>query len=158
MGEPIKGEQESPGLWKFEEAKRWLPPSSLPVYEAFGYTTFFQAMNLLEVTNIPDMRNLDLSKVNLGNWASFAWSQLSRLIVYWHVPITVDIRVEYCPLASWPTPPCPWRAPPNPWGCLPTPCPLPPREPIGAGYPCPRGTRSPGSGAPRTGSWGTWEA
>ncbi|RTH01278.1 hypothetical protein, partial [Thermus scotoductus] len=97
QNEPIKGTKESPGLWKFEEAKRWFPPASLPVHEAFGYTTFFQAMNLLEVTNIPDMRNVDLSQVNLSNWASFAWGQLSRLIVYWHVPITIDVRVEYCP-------------------------------------------------------------
>jgi len=119
MGEPIKGERESPGLWKFEEAKRWLPPSSLPVYEAFGYTTFFQAMNLLEVTNIPDMRNLDLSKVDLGNWAGFAWSQLSRLIVYWHVPITVDIRVEYCPPCVLAYPSLPLEGPAQPLGVPP---------------------------------------
>ena len=42
--EPVKAGRESPGLWKYEEAKRWLPPASLPVYEAFGYTSFFQAI------------------------------------------------------------------------------------------------------------------
>ena len=105
--EPVKAGRESPGLWKYEEAKRWLPPASLPVYEAFGYTSFFQAMNILEATNIPDMRNIDLSQINASNWVGWAWSQLSRLIVYWHVPITIDIRIEYCPpcVLAYPSPP-----------------------------------------------------
>lgn len=97
QNEPIKVDRESSGLWKFEEAKRWLPPASLPVYEAFGYASFFQAQNVLEATTVPDIRNVDLSSVNLGNWVSFAWNQLSRLVVYWHVPLTIDARVEYCP-------------------------------------------------------------
>lgn len=119
QNEPIKGTKESPGLWKFEEAKRWFPPASLPVHEAFGYTTFFQAMNLLEVTNIPDMRNVDLSQVNLSNWASFAWGQLSRLIVYWHVPITIDVRVEYCPPCVLAYPSLPLEGPAQPLGVPP---------------------------------------
>jgi hypothetical protein len=104
---PIKADRESPGLWKFEEAKRWLSPSSPPVYESFGYATFFQAANFLEVTTVPDIRNVDLSSVNLGNWIGWAWSQLSRLVVYWHVPITIDVRVEYCPpcVLAYPSPP-----------------------------------------------------
>ncbi|WP_022799438.1 hypothetical protein [Thermus islandicus] len=104
---PIKADREGPGLWKFEEAKRWFGPSSLPVYETFGYTTFFQAANFLEATTVPDIRNVDLSQVNLGNWLGWAWSQLSRLVVYWHVPLTVDIRLEYCPpcLLAYPSPP-----------------------------------------------------
>jgi hypothetical protein len=104
---PLKADRESPGLWKFEEAKRWLAASSLPVYESFGYATFFQAANFLEATTVPDIRGVDLSRLDLGNWVGWAWSQLSRLIVYWHVPLTVDIRLEYCPpcVLAYPSPP-----------------------------------------------------
>jgi hypothetical protein len=116
---PIKADRESPGLWKFEEAKRWLSPSSLPVYESFGYTTFFQAANFLEVTTVPDIRNVDLSSVNLGNWIGWAWSQLSRLVVYWHVPITVDVRVEYCPPCVIAYPSLPLEGPVQPLGVPP---------------------------------------
>jgi len=116
---PIKVDRESPGLWKFEEAKRWLSPSSLPVYESFGYASFFQAMNFLEVTTVPDIRNVDLSSVNLGNWVDWAWSQLSRLVVYWHVPITVDVRVEYCPPCVTVYPSLPLEGPVQPLGVPP---------------------------------------
>ncbi len=116
--EPLKA-KEAPGLWKFEEAKRWLPPSSLPVYEAFGYTSFFQATNFLEVTTVPDIRNVDLSQVNLGNWMGWAWGQLSRLVVYWHVPLTVDIRLEYCPPCVIAYPSLPLEGPVQPLGVPP---------------------------------------
>jgi hypothetical protein len=116
---PIKADRESPGLWKFEEAKRWLSPSSLPVYESFGYATFFQAANFLEVTTVPDIRNIDLSSVNLGNWISWAWNQLSRLVVYWHVPITIDARVEYCPPCVLAYPSLPLEGPVQPLGVPP---------------------------------------
>jgi len=116
--EPLKA-KEAPGLWKFEEAKRWLPPSSLPVYEAFGYATFFQGTNFLEVTTVPDIRNVDLSQVNLGNWMGWAWSQLSRLVVYWHTPLTIDIRVEYCPPCVIAYPSLPLEGPAQPLGVPP---------------------------------------
>jgi hypothetical protein len=114
QAEPIKADRESPGLWKFEEAKRWLPPSSLPVYEAFGYAGFFQAQNILEATTVPDIRNVDLSSVNLGNWIGWAWNQLSRLVVYWHVPLTIDARVEYCPPCVLAYPSLPLEGPVQP--------------------------------------------
>ena len=116
---PIKADREGPGLWKFEEAKRWFPPSSLPVYETFGYATFFQATNFLEATTVPDIRNVDLSQVNLGNWLGWAWSQLSRLVVYWHVPLTLDIRLEYCPPCAIAYPSLPLEGPIQPLGVPP---------------------------------------
>ncbi|WP_243027852.1 hypothetical protein [Thermus albus] len=119
QNEPIKGMRESPGLWKFEEAKRWFPPASLPVYEAFGYTSLFQAFNILEATNVPDIRNVDLSQINLGNWVGWAWSQLSRLVVYWHVPLTIDIRIEYCPPCVLAYPSLPLEGPAQPLGVPP---------------------------------------
>ncbi len=157
QNEPIKGTKESPGLWKFEEAKRWFPPASLPVHEAFGYTTFFQAMNLLEVTNIPDMRNVDLSQVNLSNWASFAWGQLSRLIVYWHVPITIDIRVEYCPPCVLAYPSLPLEGPAQPLGVPPYTLPFVGERTHWRWVSVPEGYEVPGvKGAPTrfSGTWG----
>jgi hypothetical protein len=43
-----------PGLWRLEELKRWLSPSSLPYYERLGYTSFYQAWNQLDATVLPE--------------------------------------------------------------------------------------------------------
>jgi len=117
--EPIKADKESPGLWKWEESKRWLPPASLPVYEAFGYVSMFQATNFIEATTVPDIRGVDLSNLNLSNWIGFAWSQLSRMVVYWHTPITIDIRVEYCPPCVLAYPSLPLEGPAQPLAVAP---------------------------------------
>jgi hypothetical protein len=43
-----------PGLWRLEEFKRWLAPSSLPYYERLGYASFYQAWNELDATVLPE--------------------------------------------------------------------------------------------------------
>lgn len=43
-----------PGIWQLEEFKRTLGPSSLPYYELFGYSTFFQAWNELKTLTLPE--------------------------------------------------------------------------------------------------------
>jgi hypothetical protein len=43
-----------PGLWRLEELKRWLKPSSLPYYERMGYTSFYQAWNQLDTVILPE--------------------------------------------------------------------------------------------------------
>ncbi len=62
---------------------------------------------------------IDLSSVNLGNWISWAWNQLSRLVVYWHVPLTIDVRVEYCPPCVLAYPSLPLEGPVQPLGVPP---------------------------------------
>lgn len=43
-----------PGLWPLEEFKRALPPTSLPLQERLGYSSFFEAWNELRAVMLPE--------------------------------------------------------------------------------------------------------
>jgi hypothetical protein len=76
----------APGVFPFEEVKRWFPIGSLPVQERFGYTSWFLAWNQMEATVIPTPKD-----------AMGAFGLLQRVIVYWWVPVRVKIT-----LTPWP--------------------------------------------------------
>jgi len=47
-----------PGVWKLEELKRWLGPSTPTNYEFYGYVNFFQAWSQVDATVLPEGKPL----------------------------------------------------------------------------------------------------
>lgn len=82
-----KTETGAPGVFPWEEVKRWFPPASLPVQEQFGYTNWFLVYNQLEATVLPTPKD-----------AMGAFGLLQRTIVYWWIPVRISITlVPYFP-------------------------------------------------------------
>jgi hypothetical protein len=80
----------APGAWRLEELKRWLPPSNPFIYEHFGYVSFFQVFNRLEVTTVPDFR---ADRNPLGVAASLGM----RALFYWWVPVRIQVHLTPTP-------------------------------------------------------------
>ena len=77
----------APGVFPWEEVKRWFPVGSLPVQEQFGYTSWFTVYNQLESTVLPTPKD-----------AMGAFGLLQRTIVYWWIPVRISITlVPYFP-------------------------------------------------------------
>lgn len=88
---------EAPSFWRLEEIKRWFAPAPLLFHEAFGYTSLFQAYSVTELTVIPDYRKVTNFRIE-----EF-FDPISRLIVYWHVPLVIDIGLHG--VSVYPPPP-----------------------------------------------------
>lgn len=75
----------SPGLWRFEELKRVFPVSSPLTQALFGYGSFFASWSELNFAFLPD------PMATWNNAGEYMWALLSRIIGFWHVPLTINI-------------------------------------------------------------------
>lgn len=79
----------APGVYPWEEIKRWFPDvGALPVQERYGFVSMFEVFNRLDATILPTPKD------TMG-----VLGLVQRVIVYWWVP--VRLTITFTPTPPW---------------------------------------------------------
>lgn len=76
----------APGVFPFEEVKRWFPLGNILLQERLGYVSTFQVYNRIDATVLPTPKD-----------AMGAFGLFQRVIVYWWIPVKIYITFSPAP-------------------------------------------------------------